>query len=157
MTVKKDQSLIETLTDMISESQIIAEIKQLRTFSLQNRPVNNMRALKNRIINDIALMHKKAHFSGFYDTKISHKIIKISTENVVVRIRLDFGQKFNLKLNVRYANQDEKFNNHYASILQKDLRKLKASMKEIKSLIGIAINNLQKNGFFKPEILETQY
>ncbi|MDR2724051.1 MAG: BamA/TamA family outer membrane protein [Holosporaceae bacterium] len=153
LTMKKDQNFIETFADMISESQIIAEIKQLRTFSQQDKPINNMRVLESRVVDDIALMYKKAHFLGFYNARISHKIYNNNSKSTV-KIHVNLGKKFNLKLNVHYLNQNKEFNGCYASILQKDLRNFKASIEEIKALIAIAINHLQKDGFFKPKVLE---
>lgn len=152
--IEKDQNLIETFMDIISESQIVDEIKRLRIFSQQDVPVSNMRTLKNRIANDIAQMHKRAHIFGYYNAKINHNVQRNVSGNVIVNFHVNLGQKFNLKLNFHCINQNEKFNNYYASLLQKDTRKFKASIEEMKSLITIAVNHLQKTGFFKPEVLE---
>ncbi|MDR0678495.1 MAG: hypothetical protein LBF44_03095, partial [Holosporaceae bacterium] len=51
MIVTKNQNLVENLTDLISESAIVTDIKRLRIFSQQNKPISNMRALKDRITN----------------------------------------------------------------------------------------------------------
>jgi translocation and assembly module TamA len=152
--LKQDQNIIEIVSDIISESEISTEIKQLRTFERQDKPVGSMRALKDRINNDITTIRKKACFLGFYGTKIRYDINSDDPKNVAVKIVVDFGEKFNLKLNVRYENQDEEFNLRYSSILQATLRRFKASVEEIKSLIGIAVVDLQRNGFYKPKIVE---
>jgi translocation and assembly module TamA len=154
VTITQDQNIIESFSDMISESEIESDIKRLRIASQQSKPVSNMRALKDRIDEDVAAMYQKTHILGFYGTNISYKIHADDPENIMVEIHLDLGAKFKLGLNIRYLNQNEEFNERYAAVLRKDLRAFKASIDEIKSLVAIAVNNLQKNGFFKPEIIE---
>ncbi|MDR1982397.1 MAG: BamA/TamA family outer membrane protein [Holosporaceae bacterium] len=154
MVVTKDQNFVESFTDLISESAIVTDIKRLRIFSQQDKPISNMRALKDRITNDITVMYQKAHIYGFYGVDISYKIYIGDSKNVTVKMHVDLKKKFKLKLNVNYINQDEEFNKRHREILQKDLLGFKASVEEIKSFIKIAVNNLQRDGFFKPELIE---
>ncbi|MDR2780898.1 MAG: BamA/TamA family outer membrane protein [Holosporaceae bacterium] len=154
MILEKNQTIIGTFADMLSEPEIISGIEQLRTFSQQDKTVSNMRALKDRIANDVAIIHKKAHMLGYYGTKINYSTHVIDSKNVKVKLHINLGKKFNLKLNVQFLNQDNKFNSHYKAILQEELKKYKASVEEIKAFIGVAIHDLQENGFFKPEIIE---
>ncbi|MDR1236567.1 MAG: BamA/TamA family outer membrane protein [Holosporaceae bacterium] len=154
MVLKEDQNIIATFADIISEPKIVSEIEQLRTFLQQGKPVGNMRALKDRIFADIETIHKKLHILGYYGSKINYNIRVTDSKNAVVNLDIDLGKKFDLKLKVQYLNQDEKFNSHYSTVLFKELRKFKASVKEIKEFIGFAVHDLQENGFFKPTIIE---
>ncbi|MDR0968719.1 MAG: BamA/TamA family outer membrane protein [Holosporaceae bacterium] len=154
LILKQEQNIVEIASDMIFDSEIASTIKQLRTFARQSKPVSNMRALKDRIINDMATIRKKAHIMGFYGAKIRYDIDSANPKEVIVKLRVDLGTKFNLKLNVSYLNQDEEFNKTHSALLQENLRRFKASIEEIKSIIGIAVSDLQASGFFKPEILE---
>lgn len=152
--LEERQNIFGMLTEIISESEIAAEINHLRTFALQGKTVSNMRALAERISLDINTIHKKAHSLGFFGTKIHHKVHVEDPENVSVSIYVDLGQIYNLKLNVKYLNQDEEFNETHDRIMQSKLRMFKASIAEIKALIDIALKDLQKNGFYEPEVLE---
>ncbi|MDR0555625.1 MAG: BamA/TamA family outer membrane protein [Holosporaceae bacterium] len=152
LILKKDQNIVETISDMISESQIMVAIKELRTFSQQQKTVTSMKALKGRLSDDVEIIQKKAHILGFYNASVRYDII--DRNPVKVKIHVDLGNKFNLKLDVHYMNQDNEFNQRNEEFLQKNLRRFKASIEEIKSFIGFAVKDLQRNGFFKPEIIE---
>ncbi|MDR1551755.1 MAG: BamA/TamA family outer membrane protein [Holosporaceae bacterium] len=150
--LKKDQSIFETLADIISESQIMLESKTLRVFSQQDKTVSNMRALKERITQAVEAIHKKAHMQGFYGAEIHHTIRK--SNPVEVKIYVNLGNKFNLKLDASYVGQSDDFCRKHMEILHSDLRRFKASIEEIKALIEIAVRNMKQNGFFEPKILE---
>jgi translocation and assembly module TamA len=152
--LEERQNIFGMLTEIISESEIAAEINQLRTFALQDKTISNMRALIERVNSDINTIQKKAHALGFYGAKVHHKIRVEDSENVSVSIYVDLGQIYNLKLDVKYLNQNKEFNKIHDKIMQAKLRMFKASIAEIKALIEIALKDLQKNGFFEPEVLE---
>jgi len=154
LEIKKDQGIMGAFSDLISDPAFVSATKSLRLFSLQDKRVTNMRALKDRIVNDVNTMYKKAHLHGFYGTDIKYKILPQKSGDVLVKIDVDLRQKFKLKLNLTYKNQNDQFHKSHESLLQKELKILKASTEEIRSLIGIAIRQLQMEGFFKPETIE---
>ncbi|MDR0677295.1 MAG: BamA/TamA family outer membrane protein [Holosporaceae bacterium] len=152
--MKKKQNLFETLSDLISESDLVTEIKQLRIFSQQNKSVSSMKTLKDRISNDIKIIYQKTHMAGFYSAVAKYDIDTTNSERVKVKIDVDLGKKFKLKLNLNYFNRDADFQKRHSLLLEKDLQMFKASVDEIVFFIKIALKNLQKEGFFSPKIIE---
>ncbi|MDR1561064.1 MAG: hypothetical protein LBS23_01780, partial [Holosporaceae bacterium] len=154
MFLEEKKGVFVALTDMIFESEMSAEISQLRTFTQQDKTVSNMKALNNRIKNDITTINKKAHILGFYGAKTSYKIQVENSKNIRVKMYINLGRIFNLKLNIKYLNQDDEFNRKYNSIMQAKLRMFKASIAEIKALVDIAVKDLRRDGFFEPSVTE---
>ncbi|MCR5225519.1 MAG: BamA/TamA family outer membrane protein [Alphaproteobacteria bacterium] len=150
--IKMEKNLFEQLSDIISESEIADEIKKLRTFSQQDKTVSNMRALRDRVINDVDAIYQKAYYYGFYDAKVNYKIKKLDV--VHVDISVDLGRIFNLELNFTFDNQDDDFKTFYDPIFFQKLRMSKASMKDMKKLLEAMLFELQKRGFVEPTIKE---
>lgn len=150
--VKIDKGLFDQLASVISESEISDEIKKLRTFSQQDKSVSSMRALRDRVRQDVDTMYKTAYYHGFYNAQVKHDIKK--QDGVHVDVFVDLGEVFNLKLNLTFENQDENFHNFYDPIFHQKLRTCKASMRDMERLIQSIVFELQKNGYVKPEVIQ---
>jgi translocation and assembly module TamA len=153
LQLEEESGLFNSMTDMISESEISTEIKQLRTFDQQDKTINSMKALDDRVGDDVKNIHQKLHRLGFFESKVHHEI-RVKNRKAHVKMRVIFGQIFNLKLNIHYQNQSAAFNEKYAAVMMEKLRMFKASIPEVKALMAIALKDLQRDGFFEPQILQ---
>lgn len=154
LSLKTDQNVLSAIYGIISGSEIEEEIKSLRTFSEESKAVSNMRTLNDRINADISIMYKKTHNMGFYASEIKYSIDIQNKKYVIVKININTGKLFKLKLNTHYLNQDEAFNKKYSNLLHKKLSNYSSSLMDIKQLIKEAIQDLESRGYYCPEILE---
>lgn len=150
LTIKDKQNFLKALSEIISESDIETEIKNLKIFSLKDKPVSSMNALTERIHSDIATIHKNLHIDGFYNATVNYDISKDSNDRVHISIKVDLKNKFRLMTNIKFLDQDEKFNDQYIEILEEKFKHKKASMPEIREVIEGALNVLKSRGFYKP-------
>ncbi|MDR2107187.1 MAG: BamA/TamA family outer membrane protein [Holosporaceae bacterium] len=154
LILKKDQNFAEAFSEIISEDSISTEIKRLRLFSWQNKPIGSMRTLRDRIGNDIKAIYRKAHLTGFYGAEVACEITPVSDYRVAVKITVDLGKPFVLKTNIRYLNKDEGFVERHGKALLQYSRTLNSSLGAIKSAAEFAVDDLQKSGFIKPEVIK---
>lgn len=154
LVIDMERSLFGRIGDLFTGSEIEEDILELRTFSEQNKRVSNMRALSDRLNSDINEIHKKAHTLGFYDAAVRYKIHVPENNRLLLTVFVDFGQIFKLKLNVNYIGKDEEFQKRYKEDLNKEIENLTSSMADMKQLITKAIRDLQRDGYYKPEITE---
>lgn len=153
INIEMDKSIFEHISDVISESEISSAIKQLRTFSQQEKPVSNMKALRDRVKRDVGRIYEKAYKLGFYEAHVEHKI-RSDGRRAVVDIHVDLGSQFNLKLNLIFPNQDKNFTKHYEQIMHPQVRKIKAVIPDMEKLIQSIVTQLQRDGFVNPLVLE---
>lgn len=154
LSIKKDGSLLEDISDFISESEMNTEIKKLTVFSQQDKPINSIIALTDRLNKDTRTIYKSLHAFGYYNAKVDYNI-EISDDNsVAVFIKIDAKNKFDLNFSIKFTDQDDKFNKHYSDILQKKCKNLKASMPEIRNVIEETLSLLRNTGFYNPEALK---
>jgi hypothetical protein len=122
LSIKKDGSLLEDISDFISESELQTEIKKLTVFSQQDKPVNSIIALTDRLNKDTKTIYKSLHIFGYYNAKVDYDI-EISDDNsVAVFIKIDAKNKFDLNFSIKFIDQDDKFNKYYSSILKKKMQ-----------------------------------
>ena len=154
LSIKKDGSLLEDISDFISESEIQTEIKKLAVFSQQDKPVSSIIALTDRLNKDMKTIHKSLHTFGYYNAKVDYDI-KVNDENsVAVFIKIDAKNRFDLDFSITFVDQDDKFNKYYSDILKKKYGNLKASMPEIRNAIEETLSLLKSIGFYNPEALK---
>lgn len=154
LVIDMERSLLGRIGELFTGSEIEDDILSLRTFSEQNKRVSNLRALSDRINTDISEIHKKAHNLGFYDATVKYKTHVSDNNKLLITIFVDFGQIFKLKLNVNYTNKDEAFKKEYSEKLKDKVANLTASISDMKQLITEAVRDLQKNGYYNPELKE---
>ena len=154
LSISKDSSFLEDISDFISESEIQTEIEKLSVFSQQDKPVSSVVALTDRLNKDMKTIHKNLHTFGYYDAEADYDI-KIEEDNsVAVFIKVDTKKKYGLNFSIKFVDQDEKFNKYYSEILEKKYGRLKASMLEIRNIIEETLSLLKNIGFYKPEALK---
>ncbi len=151
LSLKKDSSILEELTEFVSESEIESEIKKLSVFAMENKPVSSMTTLHDRLSKDVKTIHKNLHLLGYYNSKVDFDI-KVGKNNfVTVFISIDAGNKFDLNFSIKFRDQDEKFNEYYSDILKTKFKDKKASMSEIYGLITEALGLMKDIGFYEPK------
>jgi translocation and assembly module TamA len=155
--ITRDENLFGTISGLFSDSEIEADIKQLRTFSEENKIVSNMKSLLARIENDVNEIYKKAHALGFYDAHVKYKISTANPKRMDVKIYIDFGMEFDLNLNLQFVGDVE--NNgellpRYRAKFDEELSETKASIASLKETINSVVFNLQSEGYFDPHVLE---
>ncbi len=127
------------------------EIQKLKIFELKDKPVSSWYALEVRINRDIEELHKNLHTLGFYNAEIQYKIKKGKKPKIYLNV--DLKQRFLLKIEAKFLDQDESFNKDYLQKLEKRFSSKTASMKEIREVITDTVTFLQNNGFHKPEVI----
>ncbi|GHU17456.1 outer membrane protein assembly factor [Alphaproteobacteria bacterium] len=152
LLIKNEQNIFGEISEMFSGSEIEQDVKSLRTFSEADKTVSSMKALLDRISSDINDIHKKAHELGFYEADVKHKIKVINKGLVDVKIYIDLGKQFDLKLNLKLVGKDNA--KKYQDKFERELSGAGASIAKIKSLIEDVAVALKSNGFFDPKILE---
>ena len=151
LSMKKDNSILDEVTELISESEIRSEIKKLAIFSQQDKPVNSMTALNDRLNKDMIVLNKDLHKFGYYNAKVKYDV-KIDEDNFVkVFIKIDTKNKFSLNFSIKFVDQDKDFNRHYSEILKNKFGTSKASMSEIRTVIDETLILLKNSGFYSPE------
>ncbi|MDR2268273.1 MAG: hypothetical protein LBD81_02350, partial [Holosporaceae bacterium] len=108
LLITKHESLFSSISGMFSDSEIEADIKLLRTFSEENKTVSNVKSLLDRLDNDVNEIYKKAHALGFYDASVKYKINVVDRKRMKVEIYINFGEEFDLKLNLRFIGNSNK-------------------------------------------------
>lgn len=154
LIIDTEKSLLGRISELFTGSDIEEDILSLRTFSEQNKTISNMRALSDRIKNDIEEIHKKAHNLGFYGAEVRYKTHVESGNRVTVTVFADFGDIFTLKLDVKYVGKDENFHKKYLERLNEEASNLTSSITDIKQIIDEAVRDLQRNGYYEPSIVE---
>lgn len=154
LVIDMERSLLGRIGDLFTGSEIEEDILSLRTFSEQNKRVSNLHALSDRLNADISEIHKKAHNLGFYDAAVKYKTHVLDNNKLLITIFVDFGQIFKLKLNINYINKNKTFRKEYSEKLKDKVANLTASISDMKQLITEAIRDLQKNGYYNPEVKE---
>lgn len=154
LSVQNRNNLFGTLFRFVAGSDIEEDIKSLRTFKEASKPVNNMRALNDRIQEDVANIYQKTHDLGFYSSKVKYSIEIKDKKHAVVKVFVNTGKLFKLKLNVKYIDKDDHFNKQQELILRKSLQNYSSAMADIQQLIMEAIRNLKTIGYYAPEIVE---
>jgi translocation and assembly module TamA len=153
--ITKDESLFSTISGMFSDSEIEADIKLLRTFSEENKTVSNVRSLLDRLDNDVNEIYKKAHALGFYAAAVEYKINVVDRKHMKVEIHVNFGEEFDLKLNLRFVGSNNKeLLSKYREEFDKELGETKASIASLKNTIKDVVFNLQSDGYFDPRVIE---
>ncbi|MDR2682066.1 MAG: hypothetical protein LBB29_03415, partial [Holosporaceae bacterium] len=150
----KDESVLGALYGIFSDSEIEEGIKELRTFNESDKTVSNIKSLIDRIDNDVVEIYKKSHTLGFYAVAIKSKIKIVDEKHVEVKIYVNLGKQFDLKLNLKFIGMDENFHKRYQHEFEKLFFGTNAAISEIKSFISEVIFTLQSEGFFDPEIIE---
>jgi len=151
LSIKKDNSILDELTELVSESEMTSEIKKLALFSQQDKPVNSMTALNDRLNKDIVTINKELHQFGYYNAKVKYDI-RIDEDNfVTVHIEIDTRSRFSLNFSAKFVDQDENFNKYYSELLKRKFGSLNASMAEIRKVIDETLFLLKNNGFYAPE------
>lgn len=150
LSIKKDGSFLEDISDFILESEIQTEMKKLAVFSQQNKPVSSIVMLTDRLNGDIKTIHKNLHTLGYYNAKVNYDMKANDDNSVIVFIKIDTKNKFNLDFSVKFTDQDEKFNEYYLDVLKKKYRRSKASMLEIRNVIDETLSSLKNVGFYNP-------
>ena len=151
LSVKKDSSIFDEVAELISESEIRSEIKKLAIFSQQDKTVNSMTALNDRLNKDIVTINKNLHLLGYYNARVNHDIKIGEDDYVQVFIKVDTQNKFSLNVSIKFVDQNEDFNKYYSEILKNKFKSFKASMSEIRTIIDEALLLLKNNGFYSPE------
>ncbi|MDR2794186.1 MAG: BamA/TamA family outer membrane protein [Holosporaceae bacterium] len=150
----KDESVLGALSGIFSDSEIEEGIKELRTFGESSRTVSNITSLVDRVDNDVVEIYNKAHILGFFGAAVKSEIELIDEKHTNVKIYVNLGKQFDLKLNLKLTGVDENFNTSYQREFEKIFSSTSASISEIKNVIGEVIFALQSDGFFDPTILE---
>ncbi len=151
LSMKKDSSVFDEVADLISESEIKSEVKKLTIFSQQDKPVNSMTALNDRLNKDMVTINRNLHLLGYYNAKVKYDI-KIDKDNSVrVFIKVDTRNKFGLNFSIKFIDQDNDFNKYYSELLKEKFRSLKASIPEIRSIIDGTLHLLKNVGFYNPK------
>lgn len=151
LSMKKDSSILDEVAELVSESEIRSEIKKLAVFSQQDKPVNSMTALNDRLNKDMITINKDLHKFGYYNAKVKHDIKVDEDNSVKVFIKIDTKKKFSLNFSTRFVDQDKDFNRHYSEILKNKFGTAKASMSEIREVIDETLVLLKNSGFYSPE------
>jgi translocation and assembly module TamA len=152
LNLRENQKFFGALSGSIIGSEVEGSIRLLRVFTEADKTVSNMMALRDRIKEDIFVINKKMHEFGFYEADVSYEIAISGKKSVLVTIDVNCGKKFKLKANVNYSNMDKAFHDKYVADL--NVENYSSSISDIKALIKQAIYNLQKNGYYDPEIKE---
>ncbi|GHU11300.1 outer membrane protein assembly factor [Alphaproteobacteria bacterium] len=152
LSIKNEKNLFGEISEMFSDSEMEQDIKSLRTFSEADKTVSSMKALLDRIDNDINDIHQKAHDLGFFDSSVKYKIQVVNKEYVDVKIYVDLGKQFDLKLNLKLVGREDA--KKYQDEFEGDLNGAGASIDKIKNLIKDVAFALRSDGFYDPEILE---
>ena len=147
--VKADKSFVEFVSELFTESDIESETNKLRTFSQKHKTVHSMRALRDRVRNDINVLYNKVYELGFYNADIQYRIS--SSNPVLVDIAVNLGDPFNLKLNIDFTNSSIK--NKYNALFNKALRNYKASTSDIYLLIDYILHKLKEDGYAHANIM----
>ena len=145
--------LLQMLKNLLSESEIDSMTNDLRIVALQNKPINHMRALKDRIKNDIEEINRRAHALGFFNSHVDYKINQKKDRSVHIIIDIKPGRMFDLQLDVSYANYQNVVLYKHQHRMTKKCRGMKASIKNITELIQLALKDLQTDGFFSPRVV----
>ncbi|MDR2795047.1 MAG: BamA/TamA family outer membrane protein, partial [Holosporaceae bacterium] len=131
-----------------------SDIKETRTFLEQDKPVSSINVLKERLDNDVMEIYKKIHNDGFYNAEVSYKMSPASPGRVFVKLFVNIKEIFKIKTQVQYLGLNEKLSEKYRNGLAEASEKMIASMAEIKKVVSVAVINLQKDGFFNPNVFE---
>ncbi|MBO7454167.1 MAG: BamA/TamA family outer membrane protein [Alphaproteobacteria bacterium] len=151
LSMKKDNSILDEVAELISESEIRSEIKKLSVFAQQDKPVNSMTALNDRLSKDMVILNKDLHQFGYYNAKVKYDIRIDEDNSVKVLIKIDTKNKFSLNFSTKFVDQDKDFNRHYSEILKNKFSLAKASMSEIRAVIDETLILLKNSGFYSPE------
>ncbi len=154
LSIKNDNNLFGMLFRIVAGSDIEEEIKSLRTFTEASKTVSNMRSLKDRIESDVVAIYEKTHDLGFYSSDVKYSIEIKDSKHAVVKVAVNTGKLFKLKLNLKYIGKDEAFSKQQSSILNKSLQNYSSAMADVQQLINEAIRNLEEIGYYAPEIIE---
>lgn len=152
--LRQNESVLGVLSGIFSDSEIEEGIKELRTFSESGRIVGSLKSLTDRIDNDVVEIYNKAHILGFFGVAVQSQIKLVDEKHADVKIHVDLGKQFDLKLNLKLVGVDENFNADYQREFEKMFSGTSASISEIKNAINEMIFALQSDGFFDPTILE---
>ena len=150
LTIKDNHGMLESLSDIISESEIESDIRNLKIFTMKDKPVSSMNALTERVNSDVATIHKNLHVNGFYNAEVNSDIKNNNNGGVQVSIRVDLKNKFKLVKNIKFLDRDENFNDYYSKLLAEKFKSKKASMAEIREVIDGSLNVLKSQGFYNP-------
>ncbi len=152
LTINGNDSLLDRLKEIISESEFRAELKKLRIFAMKNKPVSSINTLTDRLNNDIKAIYKKLHFDGYYNAIVLGKIKIDEDGKVNVFIKIDLKKQFSLKVKLNLLDKNIQTNLFYSEFLDKKAQKKYASMADIKDIISTMELYLKNNGFYNPQI-----
>ncbi|GHT90768.1 outer membrane protein assembly factor [Alphaproteobacteria bacterium] len=152
LLIKDERNIFGQISEIFTGSEVEQDVKSLRTFSEADKTVGSMRALLDRIDKDINEIHQKAHLLGFYEADVKHKIKVVNKKYVDVKIYVDLGKQFDIKLNLKLIGRDDA--KKYCDELKGDLNGAGASIAKIQSIIKDVEFSLKSDGFFDPKILE---
>ena len=151
--LKENENMFGVLTEIISESEMKASIRSLRTFEQSGHRVASMHSLEDRVQKDVEQIYKKTHALGFYNTEISYKIYN-EMDPVLVEVYVNLGKPFHLEINVEYVGLDEVASKKYKELLKSRVLLSGASLPEIRQVIENAIFDLKSSGYYDPKVLE---
>lgn len=75
-------------------------------------------------------------------------------KRLIITFYVDFGRRFKLKLNLKYIGKSAKFQERFRKKSNDDLATLTSSIADMKALISEAVRDLQKKGYYNPEVKE---
>lgn len=148
--LKERRGLIKMLSQFVSKSEISSTINELRLIKEQKKRVHHAPILKERIQDAVDVLNRKAHEFGFFNSKVSYEIKRVSDKKLRVDLHVDLGKLFKLKTEIIYARSGD-FSDEERRLKRK-ARFLKASIKDMTELAKSALRNLQKIGYYRPEL-----
>ena len=150
LSMKKDSSIFDEMTELVLESEIRSEMKKLAIFAQQDKPVNSLTALNDRLNKDMVILNKDLHKFGYYNAKVKYNVKVDEDNSVKVFIKVDTKNRFSLNFSIKFVDQDKDFNRHYSEILKNKFGSAKASMSEIRAVIDETLVLLKNIGFYSP-------